>query len=406
MQVNQRELGPCRLALDFEVEAERFHEAVQKVTEEYLRHMSIPGFRKGRAPRQLALRYLNQDLVNERAAFEVIGGVLDEYLDDAGVELYKPIDPDEDITDVQYPQGEGPLRFTLTLVTKPRVELGPYKGLRFEHKTIEVTDEDVDNAVREQLRSRAELRTVEGPVQLGDWVALQPKGSDETETPRMMIADSDLAPFGDRLIGLKPGDEVALPGADTGQEERFVVRDIKRWEVPELTDEVAQQIGNCKSAEEFRTSVRRELEHRAQGLSEAELESRMIDTVVASCKVEMPDELVDRVVAERTADIVRSLEEEGKNLQSYLVETKRTFSQFQDDLRMRAERNIKRFLVARAIADAEGIPIPRGDTGEPGEGGEDEENKPENDLLSKVVAFLKANNEIVLIGADSAGESQ
>ena len=409
MQVNKRELGPCRVALDIEVEAERFQAAAEKVTDEYLKHVSVPGFRKGRAPRQLALRYVNWDLVNRHAAYRVIDAVVDEVVyANEDLELYRPVDPDEDITDVQYPEGGQPLRFTVLVTTRPKVELGPYKGLRFEYAPIEVTEQDVDNAVEKLLARHAELKDVERPVERGDWVVLRSKEEDDPAEERMLIADPLLSPHGDSLIGLQVGDEVTLPfSGENDAGETCVVARVRSWVAPELTDEVAQKVGGYASADDMRASVRRSLEERAARIAESELEDKILETVAASSTVVMPDELVEKATADRTASIVRALEEEGTNLNSYLMRTQRSIFDFQQEVRERSERALKTYLVLHAIAEAEGLSYAEDEGEEPAEDAEGEGSGKDRDpLTNAVLAFLKANNEIVNVAAGGVGESE
>lgn len=397
------------MALDIEVEAERFQQAVQRITDEYVKRVSVPGFRKGRAPRQLALRYVNWDLVNRHAADEVIGEAVDELLHtDDELQLFRAVEPD-DVTDVKYPEGDQPLRFTVLVTTKPKVQLGPYKGLRFEYTPVEVTEQDVHNAVEDLLFPLRDLKTLEKPVEKGDWVYVRRKGGDEFEQPKLLIADSDLSPNGDKLIGLQAGDEVTLSlTGESDEGETYTVVEVKNWVLPELTDEVAQQVGEYSSAQDLLTAVRRRLEERAAHIAERGLEEQILRTVVDSSTVVVPDEVVESVAADRMAELVRVLEEEGSSLDAYLLRTKRSYFQLQQEMRASAERGVKAYFVCRAIAEAEGLTItsdedevPTEGVGDQGEGGSSRGR-----LADKVIEFLKANNEIVNTAVRDAGGSQ
>lgn len=397
------------MALDIEVEAERFQQAVQRITDEYVKHVSVPGFRKGRAPRQLALRYVNWDLVNSHAADEVIGEAVDELLHtDEELQLFRAVEPD-DVTDVKYPEGDQPLRFTVLVTTKPKVELGPYKGLRFEYTPVEVTEQDVHNAVEDLLLPLRDLKTLGRPVEKGDWVYVRRKDADESEQPRLLIADSELSPNGDRLIGLQAGDEVTLSlTGESDEGETYTVVEVKNWVLPELTDEVARKVGEYSSAQDLLASVRRELEERAARIAERGLEDKILKTVVDSSTVVVPDEVVDKLAADRMAELVRVLEGEGSSLDSYLLRTKRSFFQLQQELRASAERSLKLYLVCRAIAEAEGLAITDDEDEVPSEdaGDQSEGRSSRGRLADKVIEFLKANNEIVNTAVADAGGSQ
>ena len=406
MQVSVHNLGACCVRLEIEVEHEKFAKASQEAVNELVKYVNVPGFRRGKAPKQLAQRYLDQDVVQQRAVEKLVPRVLDEAVKQAGLRLYSV----RDVEVGELPEGQEPLQLSAVISTQPEVKLGQYKGLRIEYVPVKVEEEDVDAAIERMLEGRQELKTVDRPAEPGDWVVLRSKSAGEEAPERVSIADPELGPTGEKLVGVKAGDEVVLPAPQNDKEEdTFVVVGVRSWSMPELTDELARELGDYSSAEELRASVRRQLEERARELENRDIEDKLLKEVVSRAEVQFPDDMVEEIAAGRTAELAEKLSREGYSLRGYLKRIGETFSDFSEEIRERTAESLRTYLVLREIANEQGLKDDgdansQGKSSEGATEGDAQASKDNRDWISKVVEFLKSNNEIVAVSADASAD--
>ncbi|MGC8834567.1 MAG: trigger factor, partial [Armatimonadota bacterium] len=388
-----------------EVEHEKFAEASQEAVNELVKYVSVPGFRRGKAPKHLAQRYLNQDVVQQRAVEVLVPRALNEAIEQSGLRLYSV----QEIDAGEPPEDQEPFRFSAIISTQPEVKLGQYKGLRIEYTPVQVGEEDVDAMIKRMLEGRQELKTVDRPAEPGDWVVLRSKSAGENAPERVSIADPELGSTGEKLVGVKAGDEVVLPAPQNDKEEdTFVVVEVRSWSAPELTDELARELGDYSSVEDLKASVRRQLEERARDIENQEIEKKLLDEVISRAEVQFPDDMVEEVAAGRTAELTEKLSRSGYSLREYLRRSGKTISSFNEEIKERTAESLRAYLVLRAIADEQGL---KSDEDSDSRGGSSEEatereaqtSKSNRDWISKVIEFLKNNNEIVAVSAGEHG---
>lgn len=396
MQVTVEEIGTCKVALTIEIEHEAYKEAVAKATDQLLKSVSVPGFRKGRAPRQLALRYVSEDAIQKRVIANVVPDALDTALAETGLDVYDVAD----LGEPQFPENDEPFRFRTVVTTRPTVELAQYKGLRYELPMAQVDDAAVDQELNRILEEYRRLEDTGRPAQKGDWVTLRAVDRRAAVPERIGIADPDADSVARNLVGLSPGDTVQLqfPGLEDQAPESYQVVAVQAWTLPELTDEFLSQKLGVESVEKLREEVRRRLEDRAKALWKAEARSYVVEDVVRRSTVLYPEEMVDRMAASRTSSMIRRIEERGLTLADYLAEHKMTLRDFQEETRRAAASDLDFVLVLGAIAEAEGLSAREEESAEGG--------KATTNLYDITGEFLLANNEVVPVGASQHQQAE
>ena len=356
--------------------ADGFKKAVAKIANE----AKIPGFRKGKAPRKIVEMYFGKEAVIGEAYGIVANKAYTEALVEQG--LVPVSDPTTVEEETVFEEGKD-LALTIKVTLKPEPELGEYKGLQVEKKVMEVTDEAVEAQVQE-LRNRQAKMVVapEGTViEKGDFAIIDFAGTVDGEPfsggegkgyPLEVGSGSFIPGFEDQLVGLSKGDSTDVDV--TFPEEYFVaelagkqaifkvnIQDVKRKELPELTDEYVAANSDYKTIEEMRADYKVRMEKQAEQNAEIEYRNKLIETAVANAKFEVPAIMIEDRVSQMIEEMSMSLEARKMKLEQYLQYTGMTMEQLRENQRATAEANVKTDLVLDAIAKAEGLNVTEAD---------------------------------------------
>ena len=338
--------------------------ALDKAYRRLVQRAEIPGFRKGKAPRDMVERHLGRERLVHEALDTLIPEAYNQALDEQELE---PIDqPRLDIVQ------EEPLVFKATVPVRPTVRLGDYKSLRVKRPTVEVAQEDVDQAV-EELRHRYALHEpVERPVQAGDVVRADVRGHIDG---REVFADDDfefsprdgatilLPGFAEGVIGAEKGapKEVAVttpPGSQplSGKSGTFtvVVKEVKEEKLPALDDEFARQVGEgFASLQALRQQLEGRLRERLDAEAEELYRGEALTALVAQTEeLEFPPVLVEREIDRLLRDQARAA---GHDVDHFVEQLNKPAQEIRDTLRPAAEERVRRSLALTALAEAEQI---------------------------------------------------
>jgi trigger factor len=340
--------------------------ALDKAYRRLVQRAEIPGFRKGKAPRDMVERHLGRERLVHEALDTLIPEAYNKALDEQEIEAIDQ--PRLDIVQ------EEPLVFTATVPVRPTVRLGDYKGLRVKRPSVVVAQEDVDSAV-EELRHRYALHEpVERPVQMGDLVRADVRGHIDG---REVFADDDfeftprdgvtilLPGFSEGVIGAEKGapKEVAVttpPGSQplSGKSGAFtvVVKEVKEEKLPALDDEFARQVGEGFAGLQ---ALRQQLEGRIRERLDAEAEEmyrgEALTALVAQVKeLEYPPVLLEREIDRLLRDEARAV---GHDVDHYVEQLNKPVQEIRDALRPAAEERVRRSLTLTALAEAEQIMV-------------------------------------------------
>jgi trigger factor len=372
MQTTVEETGRHTVRLQVEVPPEEFKRDLDRAYRHVAGEVKIPGFRKGKAPRPVVDRAVGKDHVLEHFIRESLPTYYVNALREH--DLSPVADPEIDLDDLE--EGK-PLRFTATVVVRPRLDLEPelYRGVAVTAPSPQPTDKDIDDYL-ERLRDRfAELDSVSRPARKGDYVLADVRATvhdrEVAEATRIgflsEVGSEELVPELDReLEGKRAGEIVkvnaTLPdrfGPSAGQEVTLtaLVKDVKAKKLPSVDDEFAKTASEFDTLGELRESLRSKL----GDLKAAEVQHVVRDLVLAKVvegtEVDLPDRMVDEETEDRVRRSVERLERAGVTLQQALDAEGFDELRFRADTRSHAMRALKADLILEAVARQEGVEV-------------------------------------------------
>jgi len=369
MQVTTEQVDPCKVELNIEVEADKVARTIDEVYGEFSQTTSVPGFRKGKAPRRILERYVSPESVRRMAVDSMVAHAYVEALNETGIEPYAG--PEVEI--VQF-DADKPFIFKVMVPLAPKIELGEYKGIEVKRPEVNITDEDVDAQLKYLQESNATARKVEDRgIQMGDVavaeIASTVEGQDKGAPRRSLIeVGSNVPGFDEKVVGLKPGEQRSFPveyPKDFPEEELagktvdfdVNVESIRERQIPELNDEFAKTMGQFETLADLREDIRTRLTASAEKAADREVERKIVDEVVARSKVDFPDVLVDHDVSHDLADMQNRLDRQGMTLEQYLGQIGKTEEQFVSELREQAVQGVRTGLVLGEISNAENVDV-------------------------------------------------
>ena len=359
--------------LTFNIEAEKFEEAMKKVYTKTAKYFSIPGFRKGKAPMQLVERQYGSAIFYEDAFNELVPEIYDEAIKENKVDAVSK--PNIDI--VQMEKGKE-LIFTATVETKPEVELGKYKGIEIKKIEYNTSDKDIEHELGHMAERNARLVTIEDrAVEKGDIVTIDFEGSvdgvkfegGKAENHELEIGSNSFIPgFEDQIIGMKVDEEkdikVKFPDEYfskdlAGKDAVFAIKlhEIKKKELPKMDDEFAKDVSEFDTLEELKNSIKEKLDTENANKVKFETEEEAIKTVCDNTKIDIPNGMIEMEIDNMIRDMENRLSYQGLNLKQYLQMMGRTEESIREDFKEQAEKSIKSRLVLEAIVKAEKIEV-------------------------------------------------
>ena len=356
VQVESLEKNMAKLII--EVPAEELEKAIQEAYQKQKSKISLPGFRKGKVPRQMIEKIYGPEVFYEDAANSLISA-----------EYPKAV--------VQIEKGK-PFIFSAEAAVKPEVTLGTYLGVQVAKAEITVTEEEVDAEVNKERESNARMVAVEGrAIENGDTAVIDYEGfmdgeafeGGKGENHSLVIGSHTFIPgFEEQLIGKGAGDNVEVSVVFpeeyhakelAGRPALFQVKinEIKVKELPELDDEFAQDVSEFDTLAEYRESVRKAVEERKQEEARRQKEDEAVQKAVEGAKMEIPDAMLDTQVSSMLEEFASRIGQQGLSLEQYLQFTGATVEALQEQMRPDALKRIQSSLVLEAIAKAEQLEV-------------------------------------------------
>lgn len=354
--------------------AEEVNKGFKKAVAKIAGQVNIPGFRKGKAPRNIIEMHYGKEAVKQEA-FELVANQC--YTEALEQEKLIPVS-DPKVEDSVFEENKD-MELTIKVTLKPEVKLGDYKELHVEKEAVEVTNEAVEEQVQ-GLRSRHAkmVEAEEGAViEKGDFAIIDFAGTVDGEPfsggegkgyPLEVGSNSFIPGFEDQLVGLKKGDSTDVDV--TFPEEYFVkelagkqaifkvnVQDVKRKELPELTDEYVAANSDCKTVEELRASYKERMQKAAENNAQIAYEKALVDLAVANAEFEVPEIMIEDRVTQMIDEMRMSLEARKLTLEQYMQYSGIDMKQLRERQHDAAVENVKTDLVLDAIAKAENIQV-------------------------------------------------
>ena len=357
--------------MEIEIAAEDFEKAVNKAFKKNVKKISVPGFRKGKAPRAFIEKYYGENVFYEDAVNDIYPSALQDAIDEAGLDVIND-KIDFDVVKI----GKDGFDFKAVVTVKPEVEIENYKGIEVEHKPVEVTEDDINKEIDRVRERNSRLVTVEGrSTQESDIAVFDFKGfvdgkafeGGEAENYSLKLGSGQFIPgFEDQMIGHNQGEEfevnVTFPesyqeASLAGKPAVFKIKlhEIKNRELPELDDEFAKDVSEFDTLAEYRESVKKQLLDLKQRESDMDADDQMIDKVIELLKAEIPEAMFENKVEDIMRDFAYKLQSQGLTLDSYMKYTGLDNSAFKSQFRPQAERQVKLRLALDKIAELENI---------------------------------------------------
>ena len=369
LQVEKMEKNMAKLTI--EVAAEDLEKAMQNAYQKAKGRISIPGFRKGKAPRKMIEQMYGKGVFLEDAVNALIPEHYSKALAECELEIVSQ--PTIDITHAE--PGKA-LIFTAEVATKPEVTLGDYKGVEVPKTEITVTDEDVDAEIKkEQEKNSRTINVEDRGAQLQDVVTIDFEGSVDgvpfdggqaTEYPLTLGSNTFIPGFEDQLVGAKVGDDVDVKVTFpeeyqakelAGKEAIFkcAVKKIEAKELPELDDDFAKDVSEFDTLAEYKEHVKTNLVDRKENEAKRAKEDAAVDKAIENAQMDIPEAMLQTQCRQMLDDFSRRMQSQGLSMDQYFQFTGMTAEKMMEDMKPQALKRIQTRLVLEKVAEVENI---------------------------------------------------
>jgi len=369
MEIKVKNKSESTINLEIKVPSEEFKKFVKKATTELGKDLEAEGFRKGKVPSEVVQNKVGMDEILQKAARLAVQEKYTEAVEEKNID---PVgQPSIEITKLA--QGS-PLEFEAKIPVVPDFELPDYKKIasEVEKKEINISDEEVADALTWLRKSRANLNEVSRKAEEGDFVNVEFESGklDLQKQDGFILGEGQFIPgFEEKIIGMKPGEEkeftLELPEEHfkeemAGQEADFKVKlnKVQEMELPEITDEWAQSLGHFSSVKALRVSLKQNLKKEKEQKENQRVQQKVLDKVSDKTEIKIPDELVTRERSRMLANLKnRFTQNKEMSFEDYLEQTGQDLEKIKESLKEEAEGRIKRTLILREIAKKEDIEV-------------------------------------------------
>ena len=360
--------------LSVTVPAEKVDKAIDQAFKKVVKQINVPGFRKGKVPRPIFEQRFGVEALYQDAVDILLPEAYGEAIDETGI---KPVDqPEINVTSIE--KGSE-MTFEANVVVEPEVQLGDYKGLEVEKQDVELTDEELQESIDHQLGHLAEMVVKEdGAIENGDTVNIDFDGyvdgeqfeGGQAEGYDLEIGSGSFIPgFEEQLVGVKTGEEkdvnVTFPEEYhaeelAGKEATFKtkVNEIKYKDVPELTDEIANELDSeANTVDEYKENLRKRLTEQKETDAENNQKEEAINKAANNASIDVPDAMINTELDRMVQEFGQRMQQQGLNLETYFQISGQDESQLREQMKDDAEERVKTNLTLTAIADAEDIEV-------------------------------------------------
>lgn len=353
--------------LTIEVGAEEFDAAVEKVYRKNKSVISLPGFRKGKAPRKLVEQMYGADVFYEDAVNDLYPVALTDAVKESGLDM------------VGYPSvemqnlGKDGFTFTATIALRPVPMLGQYKGIEAPKAEVTITAEDIDGEMKPLITRATRQVVVERPAQKGDTVVIDFEGFKDgvafeggkaEQYPLELGSGSFIPGFEDQLEGVSAGEEkdvnVTFP-EDYGAADlagapvvfKVKVHEVKESQVPTLDDEFAKDVSEFETLDELKADLEKKLRTRREESAQKDFENAVLSKLIENTEMDVPEAMVEYEADRIVEDYENRMQGVGFTFDQYLQMMGTNRAEFKENAKVAALRQIQGDLIFAAIAEAE-----------------------------------------------------
>lgn len=371
MSVQVEKLEKNMAKLTIEVSAEELEKALEDAFLKNKNKISVPGFRKGKVPRQMVEKMYGPEIFYEDAANALIPEAYGKAVDESEEDIVSS--PEIDVTQIE--KGK-PFIFTALVALKPEVKLGKYKGVKVEEIDTTVSGEEVDAALEKERENNARnIEVTDRAVKDGDMTVLDFEGfvdgvafdGGKGENYPLTIGSGAFIPgFEEQLVGAEIGKEVEVNVTfpeDYQAEElkgkaavfKCTIKEIKEKELPELDDEFASEVSEFETLADYKADVKAKLLEKKEKEAKDAKEAAVIDAIVEDADMEIPEAMVTTQQRQMIDEFAQRMQMQGLSMEQYFQFTGATMDKMMEQVKPQAETRIKSRLVLEAVAAAEGI---------------------------------------------------
>ncbi|MDY3711963.1 MAG: trigger factor [Agathobaculum sp.] len=370
---NTEKLEHSVVALTIEVTKAELEAAKDKAFKKAGKNITVPGFRKGKAPRKMIEKLYGDGVFFEEAFNIVYPEAMDMAVEKAGI---KPVGrADVDLGD---PSEEGGLTIIAKVPVEPEVELGEYKGIEVEKESVKVLAADVKAELNRMAQRNARTETVDRKAKKNDTLDIDFEGfvdgvafeGGKAEHHALTLGSGSFIPgFEDQLIGCKAGDEkdvvVTFP-ADyhaaelAGKEAVFKckVHKVEETILPELDDEFAKDVSDsCETLDDLKKEITERLKKQRQEVVDQDFEDKVLDAAIATMQADIPEAMYENQIDTLVRDFGYRIQMQGMGLEQYLKMSGTDIGGFRAMFRQQAERQVKSHLLLKKVAEVENIAV-------------------------------------------------
>ena len=369
LQVEKLEKNMAKLTI--EVSAEDLEKAMQNAYLKAKNRITIPGFRKGKAPRKMIEHMYGKGIFLEDAANALIPEHYSKALEECELEIVSQ--PEIDVTQAE--PGKAFI-FTAEVAVKPEVTLGEYKGLEVPKTETEVTEEEIEAELKKEQEKNSRTITVEDRgAENGDIATIDFEGFIDgtafeggkgTDYPLTLCSGSFIPGFEDQLVGSKARDHVEVnitfpeeyQAAELAGKAAVFQCDVKKVEakeLPELDDDFAQDVSKFDTLAEYKDDIRKKLTERKEKEARTAKENAAVDKVIENAQMEIPDAMINTQISQMLDDFSRRMQAQGLTMEQYFQFTGMTADKMREEMKPQALKRIQTRLVLEKIAETENI---------------------------------------------------
>ena len=369
LQVEKMEKNMAKLTI--EVSAEELEKAIQGAYLKNKNKITLPGFRKGKAPRVMIEKMYGKGVFLEDAANALIPSAYSKALNECDLEIVSQ--PEIDITQLEAGK---PFIFTAEVAVKPEVTLGEYKGVEVKKIDVEVTEEEINAELKKEQENNSRTILVEDrPVENGDIATIDFEGFVDgtpfeggkgSDYPLTIGSNTFIPGFEEQLIGANAGEKrdvnVTFPEEYQAKELagkvavfKCEVKKIEKKELPELDDEFAKDVSEFDTLEEYKADIKKNLTEKKEADAKRQKEDEAVQKAVENTTMEIPDAMIRTQVNQMVDDFARRMQAQGLSMEQYFQFTGMTLDKLMEEMKPQALRRIQTRLVLEKVAEVENI---------------------------------------------------
>ena len=372
MSVKVENLEKNMAKLTVEVDNAEFLKAIDVAYKKNRNKFNLPGFRKGKAPKEMIMKMYGPQVFFEDALNEILDKTYPEAAKESGLEIVSR--PEIGVEQIGMDQN---VIYTATVAVKPEVTLGEYKGVTVEKAETTVSAKEVNEKLAAELEKNARVVDVDREIKkddianidfVGSVDGVEFEGGKGEDYPLTIGSGTFIPGFEDQLIGHKAGEtvdvKVTFPenyGAKdlAGKEALFVttIKTVKEKQVPAADDEFASEVSEFDTLDEYKKDLKKTLKEEKEKAATTTNERNVIAKVVENASVEIPAPMLEAQLDNMLYDYQTRLAQQGIPMDQYLKITGQTVEQIKDQMKESAEKNLKTSLVIEAIMEKENITV-------------------------------------------------